>query len=122
MTARGARAPLVLTRSSAQATAVLGERWRIGGDEVQGDGPGLVGVARALRARAYGWTGEVQGPLAPFVVWLVEGIGLDPEAIVAGLDPEDDEAIASALLGALEREGLAAPLMARVLPFARSRR
>lgn len=110
----GAVRPLALYRSPAQASAMTGERWRIVDEDVTGDGPGAVGVVRALRARAYGFPGEVQGTLAPFVTWLALRAGL----LVAPASL-DEEALAAALLAALEREGLARPLTAVVLAFPR---
>lgn len=106
--------PLALPSLASHTRNVQGERWCVDGAEVVGDGPGPAGVLRALRARAYGWPGEVQGSLAPFAAWLADGAGLPPEACAG----DDDEAVASALLGALERKGLARPLLARVLAFA----
>ena len=97
------------------------ERWVVAGAEVQGEG--AAGVLRGMRARAYGYGGSVVGGLGPFAAWLAEGAGLDPEAFAesegAGFDPEGDEAIARRLLVALEREGIARPLVAEVAPFPR---
>lgn len=79
-------------------------------------GEGAAGVLRGMRARAYGFGGPVVGSLGPFAAWLAEGAGLDPEAFAGGED-EGDEATARRLLLALEREGLARPLVEEVVPF-----